>query len=109
MEGIMAEVAVRNIPRINGISLQQPRLLPLLVFIAVLMGISLFFVWSRLQVVNLEYDISSLEGRLRSLQQESRGLTLEAASLRNPGRVEQVARVDLGLRQPTLAQVVIVD
>lgn len=105
----MADVAVRNIPRINGISLQQPRLFSLLVFIAVLMGISLFFVWSRLQVVNLEYDISSLEGRLRSMQQESRRLTLEAASLRNPGRIEQVARADLGLRQPTLAQVVIVD
>jgi cell division protein FtsL len=105
----MADVVVRSIPRINGISLQHPRLLPLLTFVAVLMGISIFFVWSRLQVVHLEYDISSLEGRLRSMQQESRQLTLEAASLRNPGRIEQVARTELGLRQPTLAQVVIVD
>lgn len=107
----MADVVVRSIPGINTlrIPLQPPRLLPLLAFIALLMGVSLFFVWSRLQVVNLEYDISSLEGRLRSLQQESRQLTLEAASLRHPGRVEQVAQQDLGLRQPTLAQVVIVD
>lgn len=105
----MADVVVRNIPGISSIPLQQPKLLPLLAFVAVLMGISLFFVWSRLQVVNLEYDISSLEGRLRSMQQESRQLTLEAASLRHPGRVEQVARTELGLRQPTLAQVVIVD
>lgn len=105
----MADVVVRNIPRINGISLQPPRLFPLLAFIAVLMGISLFFVWSRLQVVNLEYDISSLEGRLRSMQQESRRLTLEAASLRNPGRIEQAASAELGLRLPALAQVVIVD
>jgi cell division protein FtsL len=109
MEGIMASVIARNIPRIHGISLQQPRLLPLLAFVAVLMGISLFFVWSRLQVVNLEYDISSLEGRLRSMQQESRRLTLEAASLRHPGRIEQVALTELGLRLPTLAQVVTVD
>jgi len=107
----MADVVVRSIPGINTlrIPLHSPRLLPLLAFIALLMGISLFFVWSRLQVVNLEYDISSLEGRLRSMQQESRQLTLEAASLRHPGRVEQVARQELGLRQPTLAQVVIVD
>ena len=105
----MADVVVRNIPRIHSISLQQPRLLPLLAFVGLLMGVSLFFVWSRLQVVNLEYDISSLEGRLRSMQQESRRLTLEAASLRNPGRIEKVALRELGLRQPTLAQVVTVE
>lgn len=105
----MAEVIARSIPKVTGFPLQQPRLFPLLAFVALLMGISLFFVWSRIQVVNLEYDISSLEGKLRSMQQESRQLTLEAASLRNPGRIEQVALNELGLRQPTLAQVVTVE
>ena len=76
---------------------------------ALMVAVALFFVWSRLQVVNLEYGISSLEGRLRNLQQESRQLQLEVASLRNPVRIEQVARTRLGLRLPAPEQVVTVD
>jgi len=105
----MSDVIARAIPKVNGFTLQRPRLLPLLAFVALLLVISIFFVWSRLQVVNLEYGISSLEGQLRSMEQESRRLRLEAASLRNPGRIELMARNELGLRLPTPDQVVTVD
>lgn len=105
----MADSILRPIPKINGFSLHRPRLFPILVFMALMVAVALFFVWSRLQVVNLEYGISNLEGRLRSLQQESRQLQLEAASLRNPVRIEQVARARLGLRLPAPEQVVTVD
>jgi cell division protein FtsL len=76
---------------------------------ALLLVVAIFYVWSRLQVVNLEYDISSMEGRLRSLQQGSRQLQLEVASLRNPVRIEQVARARLGLRLPSPEQVITVN
>jgi cell division protein FtsL len=105
----MSDTILRTIPKINGFALQRPRLLPLLVFMALLMAVSLFFVWSRLQVVNLEYDLSRLETRVRDLQQEGRKLRLEAASLRHPGRIEEVARVQMGLRLPTPDQVIAVD
>jgi cell division protein FtsL len=105
----MSDTVLRTIPKINGFSLSRPKLLPLFVFIAILLATSLFFVWSRIQVINLQYDISSLEGRLRTLNQESRRLQLEAASLRNPGRVEQVARHDLGLHHPAPDQVITVE
>jgi cell division protein FtsL len=105
----MADTTLRAIPRINVFPLSRPRLLPLLIFMAVLMTISLFFVWSRLQVVNLEYDLSRLESRVRDLQQEGRKLRLEAASLRHPGRIEQVARNQLGLRLPVPEQVIAFD
>ena len=105
----MSDTTLRTIPKINGFPLHRPRLFPLLVFIAVLLAISLFFVWSRLQVVNLEYDLSRLESRQRDLQQEGRKLRLESASLRHPGRIEQVARAQMGLQLPTPAQVIAVD
>jgi cell division protein FtsL len=105
----MSDTVLRAIPKINGFSLARPKLLPLFVFIAILLATSLFFVWSRLQVINLQYDISSLESRLRNLNQESRRLQLEAASLRNPGRIELVARRDLGLHHPTPDQVLTVE
>jgi cell division protein FtsL len=104
----MSDAILRPLPKINGFTLSRPRLLPLLIFIAALLAVSLFYVWSRLQVTYLEYDISSLEGRVRHLQQDLNLLRVEAASLRNPGRIEQVARNDLGLRLPAPEQVVVI-
>jgi len=104
----MSETVARSIPKINGFALQRPRLFPLIAFVVVLMIVALFFVWSRLEVVNLEYDISTFENRLRSLKQESKQLKLEAASLRSPARIEQMARAKLGLRLPTPEQVMTV-
>jgi cell division protein FtsL len=105
----MADTTLRPIAKINGFSLQRPRLFPVLLFMALMLVVALFYVWSRLQVVHLEYDISSLEGQVRHLQQESRQLQLETASLRSPGRIERVARDELGLRMPAPEQVITVD
>jgi cell division protein FtsL len=105
----MSELAAKALPKINGFSLSRPRLLPHLFFIALLLLVSLFFVWSRLQLVHLEYEISAQETRLRSLQQETRALSLEVATLNSPARVEQIARRELGLRAPTPEQVVIIN
>lgn len=100
---------IGSLPGIGGIALGRPRLFPLLGFIAVLLVVSLFFVWSRLQVVHLEYDISRLEGRTRDLNQEIRRYRLEVASLRTPARIEQVARERIGLQLPTPEQVINVE
>jgi cell division protein FtsL len=108
-EDVMSDTVLRPIPKINGFSLQRPRLLPLFAFIAILLVVSLFFVWSRIQVVNLAYDISSLESRLRGMQQETQRLRLEAASLRSLARIERFAASELGLRLPAPEQVVTVD
>jgi len=102
----MSDAVIRPLPKINGFALNRPRLLPLLFFVVILMLVALVFVWSRLEVVNLEYAISSSQGRLLSLQQETRRLQLEAASLRTPARIEQMARLRLGLRAPAPEQMV---
>ncbi len=104
----MAHTIVRPVPKLNLIPLQPPRLLRVFVFLAILLSVSLFFVWSRLQLVNLQYEISKAESRLREAQREVRCLRLEAASLRHPGRIEEVAKKRLGLRNPAPAQVVYV-
>lgn len=102
----MVELHLPTLPKLPGLSLQRPRLVPLFAFIALLLGLSLFIVWSRLQVLNLEYDISSMESRIRAGQQEASRLRLEAASLRHPGRIEQVATTELGLRLPEPSQII---
>jgi len=105
----MASVTTRAMPKINGFALRKPRLLPVLGFIGLFSLTALFFVWSRVQVTGLEYDISRIETTLRASRQEVAQLTLEAASLRNPERIERVARNELGLRLPVPEQVVTVD
>ena len=105
----MAETTIKALPKINGFTLRRPNLLPVLGFIALLLSVSLFFVWSRVQVTSLEYEMSQLQSTLRDLRQETSNLRLEAASLRSPERIEQVARQELHLRLPSADQVITVD
>lgn len=105
----MSDTTIRALPKINGFVLRRPNLVPVLGFIALLLMVSLFFVWSRVQVTGLEYEISQLESRLRDLRQETSNLRLEAASLSSPERIERVAKKELHLRLPTADQVITVD
>lgn len=102
----MAQSLSNLIPAGVRLSLGRPRLVPLFLFLALVMMISLLFVWSRIQVFQLKYEISALETTLREGQQENRQLRLEAASLRSPARLDQVARTRLGLRQPSPEQII---
>ncbi|HKJ28827.1 MAG: cell division protein FtsL [Desulfuromonadales bacterium] len=105
----MPDAIARALPKINGFTLRRPNLLPVLGFISLLLMVSLFFVWSRVQVTSLEYEMSQLESKLRGLRQEASNLSLEAASLRDPERIERVARKELNLRLPSSEQVITVD
>ena len=104
----MSDTTIRALPKINGFVLRRPNLVPVLSFIGLLLAVSLFFVWSRVQVTGLEYEISQLESSLRDMRQETSSLRLEAASLRSPERIERVARKELNLRLPTAEQVITV-
>ncbi|MBW2688971.1 MAG: cell division protein FtsL [Deltaproteobacteria bacterium] len=105
----MSDTTVRALPKINGFVLHRPNLVPVFGFIALLLVVSLFFVWSRVQVTRLNYEISTYESTLRGLRQETSNLRLEAASLSNPERIERVARKELHLRLPSPDQVITVD
>ncbi len=105
----MPDAIARALPKINGFTLRRPNLLPVLGFISLLLMVSLFFVWSRVQVTSLEYEMSQLESKLRGLRQEASNHSLEAASLRDPERIERVARKELNLRLPSSEQVITVD
>lgn len=105
----MFDTTAGSLPKINGFSLRRPRLLPMLGFIALLLVLSLFYVWCRVQATGLSYQISSLETSVRKANQETTELRLEVATLGTPQRLEKVAIKDLGLRFPVPEQVVTVD
>ncbi len=88
---------------------QRWDLFPYLIVVIVLLTIvSLFHVWSRVRVVDLGIQITEASKTLRECQQEKNRLRLEVASLKNPARIELVAKEELGMTLPTDQQVIVV-
>ena len=105
----MSAAVERTIIKINGFVIDRPRLTPVFIAILLVAVLSLVFVWSRLQAINLEYDISRIESQIRSDKEEIKGLKLEAAHLGSHQRIESLARQQLGLRLPSPGQIIRVD
>ncbi len=72
-----------------------------------LVGLALLHVWLRLQVVHLGYVLSTTSKLQSQLEQANRELKVELASLTAPDRLEEMARLRLGLLEPQKNQVVI--
>jgi len=105
----MSQAVARVLPESRAIVLGRPRLVVLLGYIVLLCALALFFVWSRLQVINFEYQIASLGSEVSQLRQEGQALRIEVASLENPSRIERLARTRLGLQRPAAAQIKLVE
>ena len=73
-------------------------------FVAVGVVIALGHVWVRLKVVDLGYRLVTTRQLIEKLQQEQHALTVEAARHDAPGRLEEVARVRLGMTHPEKGQ-----
>jgi len=72
-----------------------------------LVGLALFHVWLRLQVVRLGYVLSTTSKLQAQLEQENRELQLELATLTSPDRLGESARSRLGIREPERGQLVV--
>jgi len=95
--------------KIEAAASQRWDLFPYLVSVlALLTLLSLFHVWSRVQVVELNLRITEANKLLRDLQQEKNMLRLEVASLKNPARIEAIAKGELGMALPADQQVIVV-
>ncbi|BCS52288.1 cell division protein FtsL [Geobacter sp. SVR] len=70
--------------------------------------VSVFHVWSRFKLIDLNLQIAESSRQLKESQQEQKRLKLEAASLRTPGRIETIAKGELGMALPSEQQVVFV-
>lgn len=72
---------------------------------AILVAVSMLHVWLRLQVVRLGYELSAARQMQLRLEHERRELEVELATLRDPGRIDSVARGRLGMTDPRPGQV----
>ncbi len=66
---------------------------------------ALFTVWVRVQIFQIEYEISKANDEQRELLQSQKWMKVMIASLRSPERIEPIARANLGLKAPERRQI----
>lgn len=80
----------------------------LMICMLLLTVVSIFHVWSRFRLIELNLQVSEATKQLKTLEQEQRQLKLEAESLKTPARIETIAKRDLGMDIPQDHQVILV-
>jgi cell division protein FtsL len=78
----------------------------LMICMVVFTIVSVFHVWSRFKLVDLNLQISEISRQQSEASQEQKRLKLEAASLMAPARVEAIAKNELGMALPTKQQII---
>ena len=81
------------------------QLIPAAFLCAVFAAVGVMHVTSRVMVVNVGYRLSTLEQEARGLTRENERLRLELATLKNPARLDHLARTDLGMSAPSADRV----
>ncbi len=81
-------------------------LLGVFAIVLVLGGGLLAYTWVHIEILRTGYRIDDREKELHGLLEEERRLLLETAYLKHPERIEERARRDLDMREPTLQQTV---
>jgi cell division protein FtsL len=71
------------------------------------MGSGIGYVWSNFERTQIGYDLSQLKKEEMALKEINRKLKLELATLKSPQYLETIATKKLGLRQPTLEQIIV--
>ena len=79
-----------------------------LVVISAVIFCSLVFVWSRLEVVQVGYEISQSNKIYQERIRENQRLRVEVSSLRSPSRIEEMARKNLGFINPKQEQIFLI-
>jgi len=78
----------------------------MLSIIIIVTMVSVFHVWSRVKVMDLNLKVGELRRELKEQEQMQGRLKLEVASLKMPARIESLATGELGMSLPTEQQVV---
>lgn len=90
----------------TGIHLQPLLFLGLLLLLFV--GGSLFYVWTRIQVIHLGYEISNALKENKALAEANKRMRLEVAALKSYARIEKVAVEELKMVKPRPDQVIVI-
>lgn len=77
-----------------------------LILVSLMVFLSLFYIWSRIQIVDSGYKINELKRRQAFLKNENKLLQMELSLLKSPTRLEKFAAESLKMRLPTKEQII---
>jgi len=100
-------VRVNNRTRKKRLNLTRRQVFLVVVMLFMFMGSSIGYVWSNFERTRIGYNLSELKQKELELREMNRRLRLELAFLKSPQRLETVAREELGLREPSPEDLVI--
>jgi len=84
---------------------RNPKIVALwLVLMVIFIGELLFYTWCRVQCVRVKYEIAGETQKNQELIAMQDNLKVELARLKNPKRIAEIARNQLGLVTPTPQQ-----
>jgi cell division protein FtsL len=80
----------------------------LMICMLLLTVVSVFHVWSRFRLIELNLQIGEASRLMKDMEQEQKRLKLEAEALKTPARIEAIAKRDLGMTIPQDQQIILV-
>ncbi|GEM_PF-1325147 len=84
---------------------KSPGIVPELFLVFVLIALSLFYVWSRIEVLKINYTISQMKETLQVELIQKEELEGKVAQLKSPERIARIAEQKLDLAFPRPSQV----
>jgi cell division protein FtsL len=87
---------------------RRSNLLLFTILLFFVIGGSLVYVWSRIQVIQAGYEISDAMKAGRTGVEENKRLRVEVATLKSYTRIEKIAAGELGMSKPRPEQVIII-
>ena len=106
---IPAFSAVRRQPVAErSLELRRRHIKQVVILLAIVMGFALLFVWNRVRVIQLGYEVSELRKETADLTEQKDQLEADVATLRSPKRLEKIAREHFGMRLPQGDEIVFV-
>ena len=78
------------------------RILFLVAFASIL---SIFYIWSRVQIVQVGYEINSLKNNQRQLAEENKRIQMEVSTLKSPQRLQKLVSEKMGMHAPRSDQI----
>jgi cell division protein FtsL len=79
-----------------------------LAFMGLFIAELLFYTWSRVQCVQIRYEISEITANQKQLERLQDNLKIELARLKAPQRISEIAKQQLGLVAPTSKQLIVI-
>jgi cell division protein FtsL len=84
---------------------KKPSILPGIFVVFVLIALSLFYVWSRIELLKINYTISQMQESLHVELIQKEELKGKVAQLKSPERIARIAEQKLDLAFPKPSQV----